>query len=107
MIDDSKAERAVAYLRDSAEEAAQARANVLYIESWLKVVKAQQMKLSPTLPVAVQEREALVSDAYSVALEGYKAAVEADSAFRFKRESAVALLEAWRTQQANIRGMQK
>jgi len=38
-------------------------------------------------------------------LEGYRVAVEQDSAFRFKREAAMARIDAWRTQSSNLRGM--
>lgn len=105
MIDESAAEKAVDYLRESADKAAAARANVAYLESWLKVVKAQQMAASDESSQSAKETEALCSAAYKEALEGYRVAVEQDSAFRFKREAAVARLDMYRTQQANIRGM--
>ena len=105
MIQDSDAERAVDFLRQSAEEAAQARANVAYLEAWLKVVRARQMAASDETSQSAKETEALCSSEYKEALDGYRVAVEQDSAFRFKREAAVARLDAWRTQQASIRGM--
>lgn len=105
MIQDSDAEKAVDFLRQSAEEAAQARANVAYLESWLKVVKAQEMAASDESSQAAKEVEALCSAKYREALEGYRAAVEQDNTFRFKREAAIARLDMYRTQQANIRGM--
>jgi len=105
VIKDDDAERAVDFLRQSAEEAAQARANVAYLESWMKVVKAQEMAASDESSQAAKEVEALCSAKYREALEGYRAAVEKDNAFRFKREAAMARIEAWRTQSSNLRGM--
>lgn len=105
MIDEAAAESAVDYLRSSADKAAQARANVSYLESWLKVVKAQQMAASLESSQSAKEVEALCSAAYKEALDGYRVAVEQDSAFRFKREAATARIEAWRTQSSNLRGM--
>jgi hypothetical protein len=107
VIKDEDAERAVAYLRDSAEEAAQARANVAYLEAFLKVVKAEEMAKCANQPVSAQERDALCSVKYRTALEGYKVAVELDNVFRFKREAATARLSAWQTLSANYRGMGK
>lgn len=105
MIQDADAEKAVEFLRNSAEEAAQARANVAYLEAFLKVVKAQEMAASLESSQSAKEVEAMCSAKYRETLEGYRAAVELDNTFRFKREAAMARLEAWRTQSSNLRGM--
>lgn len=105
VIKDADAEAAVVYLRDFAEAAAQARANVAYLEAFLKVVKAQEMAASMESSQSAKEVEAMCSAKYRETLEGYRAAVEQDNTFRFKREAAMARLDAWRTQSSNLRGM--
>jgi hypothetical protein len=103
MIPESDVEKAVDYLRQSAREAAQARANVRYLETFLKTLKAQLKVKETALSNAAAEDVALASVQFREALEGYKAAVEADAFHLFKREAASALIEAWRTQCATAR----
>lgn len=103
MISETEVDGAVAFLRASASKAAEARANVLYLAEWLKTVRAKVKVRQQGVSNAAAEDIALCSDEYVDALKGYKAAVEADSAFRFKREAAQAVIEAWRTEQASLR----
>jgi hypothetical protein len=103
VISDDDIEKAVDYLRSSAREAAQARAEALYLEGHLKALKASLKVRSKAGSNAAQEDEALASDDYRTALEGYKVAVEMDAFHKFKREAAVAMIDAWRTQQSNLR----
>ena len=105
MIKDDDAERAVSYLRDSAEEAGQAKANACYLETWMKIVKSQQMAKSAKKTQSEKEVDALCSPEFIEATKAHAAAVEQDNTFRFKREAAIARLDMYRTQQANIRGM--
>ena len=103
MIPESDIEKAVDYLRSSAQEAAQARANVRYLDSYLKVLKAQLKGQHSELSNAAAEDAALASPEYRSALEGYRVALEKDALHSFKRDAAAALIEAWRTQCANQR----
>ena len=105
MIAEDDVEKAVDYLRQSAREAAQARANVRYLETYLKTLKAQLKVKETSLSNAAAEDVALSSPEFREALEGYKAAVEADAFHLFKREAAVTMIDAWRTQQSNQRGI--
>ncbi len=99
---EDEAQKAVDYLRDSATKAAQSRANRIYLEQWVKVIKAQeQAKHDGT--VAAIEVKALTSEAYAKALEAYQIAVEEDEKYRFMREAAHAKLEFYRTYSANNR----
>lgn len=102
-IPDDRVEKALDFLRASVDSAAKARAERLYIEHWLKSLKAQQMTLAPPGTVADREAWALSSDEYVSALEGYKAAVEIDETYRFRREAADAVIQAWRTASATER----
>lgn len=103
MIPESDAEKAVSYLRESATEAAQARANVKYLAEFLKSKKAQLAAAQIGVSNAAAENMALAAPEYLELLEGYKAAVEKDSFHGFKREAAMAMIEAWRTQCSNLR----
>jgi hypothetical protein len=103
MIPESDIEKAVDYLRQSAQEAAQARANVKYLAEFLKVKRSQLKNAMTGTSDAAAETKALADPAYLEVLEGYKAAVEKDAFHGFKREAAVAMIDAWRTQQSSLR----
>ena len=103
MIAETDIEKAVEYLRSSAPGAATARANMKYLAEFLKS-KRSQLKMKQTgLSNAAAEDAALADPAYLEVLEGYKVAVEMDALHSFKREAAVALIDAWRTQQSTAR----
>jgi hypothetical protein len=102
-ISDDDIDRALSFLRDTADRAAVARAQRIYLEQWCKSVRAQIMLTAPGSSASDREAFALASPDYAAALEGYRAAVEADERFRFLREAASARIEAWRTQCSNER----
>lgn len=97
-------ERAVDYLRDSAETTAQARANRVYLEEYRKSLKAMLMKQFDGT-AAAQEREAYAHADYVAHLDALKEAVFAEQKALFLREAAQAKIEWWRTSSANYRGM--
>jgi hypothetical protein len=103
VIAESDIEKAVDYLRSSASEAAQARANMKYLAEFLKSRRAQVMIAQTGMSNAAAETHALASPEYLAVLDGYKVAVEQDAKHQFKREAAAALIDAWRTQQSTLR----
>lgn len=104
MIPESDIEKAVSYLRESAQEAAVARAQMKYLAEFLKSKRAQlKAGLGAGMSNAAAEDAALAHPDYLELLEGYRAAVERDSFHGFKRGAAVAMIDAWRTQQSNLR----
>ena len=103
MITDQEVEKAIDYLRDSAQKAAQARANRIYVEEFRKVMKAQIMKERTSDAIGAQERDAYADPRYKQHLEAIREAVMADEHSRFLREAASARIEGWRTQQATLR----
>jgi hypothetical protein len=103
MVTDEQAEAAVDWLRDNADTGAKAKAERLYVEHYLKTVKAQESSKSDAKTVAERENEALLSKSYLSILQAYKEAVEADERHRFMREAAMAKVEYWRTASANQR----
>ena len=105
MISDDEVDKALNYMRDQSESAAQARANRIYLDEFTKSLKAQIMKEHPLLAVNAQEREAMSDKRYLEHLKGLRQAVYEDEKMRFMLSAAAAKIEAWRTMQANERAM--
>jgi len=97
MISQKDIEKALDFLRDSAEYAAQHRANRVYAEEYRKTLKAKLMSESADMPVNAQEREAYKNPDYVVHLEAIKEAVYEDEKIRFLIEAAKAKISAWQT----------
>lgn len=107
MIREIDIEAACDFLREGAEEAAQARANRIYMEEFRKSLKAQIMAEHNEMAIGAQEREAYSDKRYLDHLEALKIAVHADEKARFLRQAAIAKIDAWQTQSANHRGMDR
>lgn len=103
MISDEQLEKALDYLRNTAEDAAQARADRLYLDDFSRVLRATIMSEHLAEPVNAQERYAYCDVRYKNHLEGLKAAIYKDERFRFLRDAAAVKVEAWRSFQANLR----
>lgn len=103
MIRDEEIDKALAYLRDSATEAAQARANRLYLDDFSRVLRATIMSEHLAEPVNAQERYAHADLRYKNHLEGLKQAIFEDEKYRFLREAADAKIRAWQTMKATLR----
>ena len=103
MVTDEELDKALSYLRDTAIDAAHARANRLYLDDFSRVIKATVMSEHLAEPVNAQERRAYSDIRYKNHLEGLKQAIFEDERYRFLREAASAKVEAWRTYQANLR----
>jgi hypothetical protein len=114
IVTDEDVEDALGFLRKNAFVAAKARAERIYLEEFRKSKKALLMKEAAAkhngpgdLAIGAQEREAYASPEYQEFLLGLKVAVENDEKARFGVLSAQAIIDAWRTQQANERTMGK
>lgn len=104
MINDASVDNALRYLAESAEEAAQARADHLYLKEFRKTKKAELMNKSNMGDTeSARERYAYAHPEYQEVLAGFKEAARKDALHSFKRAASEAVIEAWRTQQANIR----
>lgn len=95
------------FIQRNAPKMAQAKANRVYIEESLRSIKSLQMQKHPGVPVSAQEREAYASAEYVTALNGLKAAVEAEEGLRWMMIAAQAKVEVWRTQSANDRRLDR
>lgn len=107
LITDDDIERALDRLRFQAGNAAKARADRVYMESYLKVIKANVMQKHLEMPVSAQEREAYSSPEYAKHLMVMRDAIEKDETMRWQFVAAQAVIDAWRTQAANQRGEMK
>jgi hypothetical protein len=103
MVTDEALEKALDYLRNTAEGAAQARANRLYLDDYSRVLKATIMSEHLAEPVNAQERYAFSDVRYRNHLEALKIAIFEDEKARFLREAAAVKIEVWRSEQANER----
>ena len=106
-ISEDQLEKALDYLRDTAESAAQRRADRLYLEDYSRVLKATIMSEHLAEPVNAQERHAYADIRYQNHLEALKMAIFDDEKARFLREAAAVKIEVWRSQCANQRALDK
>jgi hypothetical protein len=103
MVTDEALEKALDYLRDTALDAANARASRLYLDDYSRVVKAMVMSEHLAEPVNAQERYAYSDLRYKNHLEALKLAIYEDEKARYLREAAAVKIEVWRSEQANER----
>jgi type I site-specific restriction-modification system R (restriction) subunit len=106
-ISEEQVEKALDYLRDSAEEAAEARAQRSHLEDYVKSLEAILMKESDDgkTSAAIQKRNALSHTKYLEMLVALREAVKRDEKYRYMRGAAQARIDAWQTLSANYRGM--
>ena len=104
MITQDQAEKAVDWLRENARSMAQSRAERLYLEQWIKTVKAKLQTENLSAPsMTAAETVALAHPKYLAALQAYKQAIEADEYARFMVTAAEAKIDAWRSQESTRR----
>ena len=102
-MSEQAADAALQFLRDTASKAGQAKAHVVYMENFVKVVKSQCMRESDSRSVAGQEVDAYCNPKYLEALKAQKEAIEAHETLYWKRIAAEATIEAWRSRNATRR----
>lgn len=103
MLTDSDIERALDYLRDNADAAAQAAANKTYMEEYRKSLKAMLRQESNAKTEAQRDDDAYADPRYLKHLEGLKQAVFEHERHRFMMRAAEGRIDAWRTWCANQR----
>ena len=102
--------KVVDFIRDNAPKLAEAKANRVYLEAFLKSQKALCMRkaeLNGHNSAAMQEREALCDPEYITVLEGLKAAVEQEETIRWRMTAATAKYEVWRSLESSRRAETK
>lgn len=86
---------------------AKARAERVYIEESLRTIKALEAAKSPASSVAAKEMDAYASEAYRMALEGLRAAIEQEETKRWQLVTAQTACEVFRTMEASNRKMDR
>lgn len=104
---DDAAEAALWYLRDNAEAAGVAKAQMVYMEHFVKIVLNRLKQNSQARSDAAAETEARAHADYEAACKAQQEAIAAYEALYWKRIAAEATLESWRTRSANHRSMGK
>ena len=105
MITEDEVNRALEWLVETANKAAEARAHREYLDGFSRSIKADIMGEHISEPVNAQERHAYSDARYKLHLAGLKEAIKDDEKYRWLRDAALAKLDCWRTQQANLRGV--
>lgn len=103
MISETDIERAIEFLRDSADSCAKKRAERLYLDDFTRSLKSQIMSEHLAEPLGAQERHAYSDIRYRNHLEALKIAIYEDEKGRFLREAADAKVRAWQTMCSNER----
>lgn len=103
MISEKQIDSALEYLRESVEEASRAKSDMVLTEQWIKTTKAKLMGEQAGLSMAAAEAKALSDPRFAQAVEAYAAAVQIFSFHQMKRETAIAWVDAWRSQEASNR----
>lgn len=105
LVDDDQVQRALDFLRDTAEKIGEAARQQKLRDDLTKHVLALEMAKHNEKPLGAQEREARASPAYRTALEEAAAAAGEYRKILALREAAAAKIEVWRTASANYRSM--
>lgn len=102
-VPDSHVEHAFEVLKSNKHAAA--RAAYEFAERQLKVTLARQELSANGKTVGERSATALASHEYERALIDFKLVAESYYEERDRREAAVAIIDAWRTQQSDMRAM--
>jgi len=101
--------RAIEYIQQNAIKFAQAKADRIFIENYLKTVKAKVMNASDSTSLGAKEAEAYASDQYVAQLNGLKQAVEQEEHLKWMLTAAQARIDVFKTleytKRAEIRNM--
>ena len=105
IVNENDIHKAMDWLQKSAVECAKDRANLDYLNAFTKPLRAKLMQKYSDLPISAQTREAEAHEDYIEHLKAVKIASEKHYKNQFFRETALAKIEIWRTQNANFRAM--
>ena len=105
MISEEDVEKALDWLRDNAKEIGAAKEDAVRTEKMVSHHKALAMKMSCETSVGAQEREALSSEEYVLAIDRMAKAEGYYEELRALREAAALKLNSYQTMSANFRAM--
>lgn len=99
--------KAIEYIIDNAPKYAEAKANRIYLENYLKVKKAEIITKSNESSVSKAEQYALAHPDYKQLLDGLKVAVMQEEHIKWWLEAARLRVEVYRTQEASNRNQER
>lgn len=102
MVTEDQVQRAVDYLRNTAEEYGKACGRLAYLDGNLRRVKSLEM-LEAKGTLGEREAQAYASQAYKEALEQLEEATATRETLRAMRDAAQARFEQWRSEGASRR----
>ena len=105
MISEEEIEKAVHWLAKSAPDIAKAKAEMIYADEYRKSLKAILMSQSDETANNAKETWAYAHSDYLAHLENIKLTVLNFEKLRAQREAATMKIEAWRSMNANYRGI--
>jgi len=105
IVTDDEMGRALDWLRDNASEIGAARARLIKAERMLAHIEALCTKASDASSDQKRKADARTDPRWLEAVQEEAEAAGAFETMRALREAAVARLEAWRSEQATIRGI--
>lgn len=91
--------KAIEFIQKNAETYAQAKADRLYIEGFLKYVKATLMNESDASSLGAKETYAYSHEQYRQQLEAMRVATEQEEKLKYLMEAAKMKVEVWKTQE--------
>ena len=98
---------AIDYIYTNAPAYAKAKGELAELETFKSSLKAIKMSESSEQSLGAQEREAYRSEAYQSLCKAIGLATEKAEALRWQLEAAKMRFEAWRTEQANNRNIER
>ena len=91
--------KAIEFIQINAEAYAQAKATRIFIESYLKYVKADLMNQSDASSLGAKEQYAYSHEEYRIQLEGMEVAIEQEEKLKYLMDAAKMKVEVWKTQE--------
>ena len=98
---------AVDYIYKNAPAYAQAKGRLAELETYKSSLKAIKMKQSSEQSLGAQEREAYANPKYQTHCDAIGAATEQAELLKWRMTSAQMRFDAWRTEQASNRQIEK
>jgi hypothetical protein len=98
---------AIDYIFKTAPLYGQAKGRVAELEAYKSSLKSIMMKQSGEQSIGAQEREAYASDEYQNLCKAIGEATEQAETLKWRLESARLRMEAWRTEQASNRNIDR
>ena len=96
-------EKALAFIQNNALPFAEAKGERIYLENFIKTVKAQEMNISKSASLGQKEQDAYASENYQLICEALRDAVIKEEQLKWKLTAAQAKIEVFKTMEYSKR----